>query len=68
MTVDDSLVSDSGKELLLLTTVVRGRKESDNRKLKIWVHQINTKRLTFGEHHLINDCNDQLKENYDFSI
>lgn len=47
-------MSDSEEEMLFLATVVEAEeeeKEKLKRKHKFWVHEINTKRPRFGEHH-----------------
>lgn len=45
-------MSDSDEEVLFLATVAEAEEEEKaKRKRKTWVHEINTNRLTFGEHH-----------------
>eukprot|EP00102_Acyrthosiphon_pisum_P023738 XP_016660948.1 PREDICTED: uncharacterized protein LOC103309795 [Acyrthosiphon pisum] len=47
-------MSDSDEEMLFLATIVEAEeeeKEQYKRKHNMWVHEINTKRNRFGEHH-----------------
>lgn len=49
--------SDSEEEILFLATVIEAEEEEQrSKKKKMWAHEINSKRLIFGEHnHLFQD-------------